>query len=151
MKTYRSTKKQKKNIKKAVSEVRGQAYEEMYRKLDTKEGENDVYKMAKIRERKIREFNQVKYINDETNKILVNDDDIKNKLIEYFDKLFNEESEQTAIELDNSFDDTNRWFVRRIQESDVKEALKMMKIDKALGHDDIPIEVWRCLEDATIV
>jgi transcriptional antiterminator len=107
--------------------------------------------MAKIRERKIREFNQVKYIKDETNKILVNDDDIKNKLIEYFDKLFNEESEQTAIELDNSFDDTNRWFVRRIQESDVKEALKMMKIDKALGHDDIPIEVWRCLEDATIV
>jgi hypothetical protein len=91
-----------------VSEVRGQACEEMYRKLDTKEGENDVYKMAKIRERKIREFNQVKYIKDETNKILVNDDDIKNRLIEYFDKLFNEESEQTAIELDDSFDDTNR-------------------------------------------
>jgi hypothetical protein len=91
-----------------VSEVRGQACEEMYWKLDTKEGENDVYKMAKIRERKIREFNQVKYIKDETNKILVNDDDIKNRLIEYFDKLFNEESEQTAIELDDSFDDTNR-------------------------------------------
>jgi hypothetical protein len=38
----------------------------------------------------------------------VNNDNIKNIWREYFDKLFNEESEQTAIELDNSFDDTNK-------------------------------------------
>jgi hypothetical protein len=37
--------------------------------------------------------------------------------------------------------DTNRRFVRRIQESEVKEDLKKMKIGKALGSDDIPIEV----------
>ena len=36
---------------------------------------------------------------------------------EYFDKLFNGESESpTTLELDDSFDDTNRHFVRRIQE-----------------------------------
>jgi hypothetical protein len=29
----------------------------------------------------------------------------------------------------------------------MKEALKRMEIDKALGHDDIPIEIWRCLGD----
>jgi hypothetical protein len=40
------------NTKKAVREVRGQAYTELYRKLDMKEGENDVYKMAKLLERK---------------------------------------------------------------------------------------------------
>jgi hypothetical protein len=33
----------------------------------------------------------------------------------------------------------------------VKEALKRMKTGKALGQDDISIEVWRCLEDITIV
>jgi hypothetical protein len=33
----------------------------------------------------------------------------------------------------------------------MKEALKKMKIYKALGPDDIPIEVWRCLEDIAIV
>jgi hypothetical protein len=39
------------------------------------------------------------------------DDEIKNRWREYFDKLFNDESEKTAIELDDSID-TNRRFVR---------------------------------------
>jgi hypothetical protein len=133
-------KKARRNAKNVVSEVRGQAYMEMYRKLDTKEGENDVYKMAKLRERKTRDFNQVKCIKDETDRLLVKDKDIKNRWREYFDKLFNDESEKIVIELDDSID-TNRRFVRRIQESEVKEALKKMKTGKALGPDDIPIEV----------
>jgi hypothetical protein len=58
MKTYRST-------KKTVSKERDQAYAELYRKLYTKESENDVYKMTKLRERKTRDFNQVKCIKDE--------------------------------------------------------------------------------------
>jgi RNA binding exosome subunit len=69
------------------------------------------------------------------------DDEIENRWREYFDKLFNEESDKIAIELDDSFDDTNRRFVRRIQQSEVKEALKMIKTDKTLGPDDISIEV----------
>jgi Reverse transcriptase (RNA-dependent DNA polymerase) len=81
---------------------------------------------------------------------LVNDEEIKNRWREYFDKLFNDESEKTAIELDDSID-TNRRFVRRIQEFELKEALKKMKTGKALGPDDIPIEVWRCLGDIVIV
>jgi hypothetical protein len=133
-----------------VSEVRGQAYAELYRKLDTKEGENVVYKMAKLRERKTKDFNQVKCIKDEVDKLLVKDDEIKNRWREYFNKLFNDESEKTAIELDDSVDINGR-FVRRIQESEVKEALKKMKTGKALGPDDTPIEVWSCLGDIAIV
>jgi hypothetical protein len=56
MKTYRSTKKLEETQKKTVSEARSQAYTELYRKLDTKEGENDVYKMTKLRERKTKDF-----------------------------------------------------------------------------------------------
>jgi hypothetical protein len=133
-----------------VSEARGQTYTELYRKLDTKDGKNDVYNMAKLRERKTRDFHQVKCIKDEVDKLLVKDEEIKNRWRAYFDKLFNDESEKTAIEFDDSID-TNRRFVRRIQESEVKEALKKMKTDKALGPDDIPIEVWRCLGDIAIV
>jgi hypothetical protein len=41
-------KKASRNKKKAVRETRGQAYTELYQKLDTKESENDVYKIAKL-------------------------------------------------------------------------------------------------------
>jgi Reverse transcriptase (RNA-dependent DNA polymerase) len=133
-----------------VSEVRGQAYTELYRKLDTKDGENDVYKMAKLRERKIKNFNQVKCIKDEADGLLVKDEEIKNRLREYFDKLFNDKSEKITIKLDDSID-TNRRFIRRIQESKVKETLQKMKTYKTLEPDDIPIEVWRCLGDIAIV
>jgi hypothetical protein len=38
----------RRNANKAVSEARGQTYTELYRKLDTKDDENDVYEMAKL-------------------------------------------------------------------------------------------------------
>jgi hypothetical protein len=41
--------------------------------------------------------------------------------------------------------------MHRIQESEVKDALKMMKGGKAIGPDEIPIEVWRSLGDVAIV
>jgi hypothetical protein len=97
--------------------------------------------MVKLRERKTRDFNQVKFIKNETDMFLVKDDEIKNRWRKYFDKLFNEESEKITTELDDSFDDTNWRFVRRIQESEVKEVLKKIKIGKALNPDDITIEV----------
>jgi hypothetical protein len=91
-----------------VSETRGQTYAELYRKLDTKYGENDIYKMVNFEKGRQKDFNQDKYIKDDADRLLMNNDNIKNGWREYFDKLFNEESEQTAIELDNSFDDTNK-------------------------------------------
>jgi hypothetical protein len=65
--------------------------------------------------------------------------------------LFNGENEGPTLELDDSFDDTNRRFVRRIQEAEIREALKRMKGGKAMGPDGIPIEVWRCLGARAIV
>jgi hypothetical protein len=41
--------------------------------------------------------------------------------------------------------------VRKIQEYEVKDALKRMREGKAMGPDGIPIEVWRTLGDVAIV
>jgi hypothetical protein len=68
----------KKTIKWAVSEVRGQMYDGLYQRLDTKEGENDFYRMAKSREMKTRGIIQVKCIKDETERLITKDEDIKN-------------------------------------------------------------------------
>ena len=40
----------KKNARRVVSGARGRAYDELYDRLATKEGEKDIYRMAKIRE-----------------------------------------------------------------------------------------------------
>ena len=107
--------------------------------------------MAKIRERKTRDIGQVKCIKDGAGQLLVKDEEIKHRWREYFDKLFNGENESSTIELNDSFDETSMRFVRRIQESEVKEALKRMKGGKAMGPDCIPIEVWKGLGDIAIV
>jgi hypothetical protein len=41
--------------------------------------------------------------------------------------------------------------MHKIQESGVKDAVKRMKGGKAMGPNEIPIEVWRSLEDVVIV
>jgi hypothetical protein len=97
--------------------------------------------MAKSRERKTRDIIQVKCIKDVIERLLAKDEDIKNRWREYFDKLFNEDSRSSSIELDISSDDLNKQFVHKIQESEVKDALKRMKGCKAMGPDGIPIEV----------
>jgi len=134
-----------------VSVAKGKAYDDLYHRLGTKEEEKDIYRMARICERKTSDINQIKCIKDGTDRLLVKDEEIKGRWREYFDKLFNGENEGTTFELDDSFDDTNRRFVRRIQEVEIGEALNRMKGGKAMGPDGIPIEVWRCLGDRAIV
>ncbi|GJN16554.1 hypothetical protein PR202_gb03573 [Eleusine coracana subsp. coracana] len=130
----------KRAAKRAVSVAKGQAYDNLYQRLGTKEGEKDIYRMARIRERKTRDINQIKCIKDGVDRLLVRDEEIKDRWREYFDKLFNGEEEGPILELDDSFDDNNRRFVRRIQETEIEEALKRMKSGKAMGPDGIPIE-----------
>ncbi|XP_071681458.1 uncharacterized protein [Lolium perenne] len=141
----------KKAAKRAVSEARGRAYEDLYQRLNTKEGERDIYKMAKFRERKTRDVSEVKCIKDGDDQLLVKDEAIKRRWREYFDNLYNGEAESSTIELDDSLDDTSMCFVRCIQESEVKEALRRMKGGKAMGPGGIPIEAWRGLGDVAIL
>jgi hypothetical protein len=98
----------KKTTKRAVSEAIGRVYDGLYQRLGMKEGENDFYRMAKSRERKTRDIIQVKCIKDETERLLTKDEDIKNRWQEYFDKLFNEYSGSSSIELDISSNDLNK-------------------------------------------
>jgi hypothetical protein len=82
----------KKTAKRTVSEARGQIYDGLYQRLGMKEGENDIYRMAKSKERKMSDIIQIKCIKDETERLLTKYEDIKNKRRKYFNKLFNEDS-----------------------------------------------------------
>ena len=50
----------------AVSVAKGKAYDDLYQRLGTKEGEKHIYRMARIRERKTRDVKKIKCIKNRT-------------------------------------------------------------------------------------
>nr|XP_043618810.1 uncharacterized protein LOC122590696 [Erigeron canadensis] len=140
--------------KKIVAIAKERAYEELYKKLDSKEGKNDIFIIAKARERKRRDLGDVIYIKDESGRSIVKVEDIRKTWEEYFASLFHRrESGRSEGGIDHSThsdiccddDDTPR-----ISQEEVRLALKKMGRNKATGPDQIPIEVWRCLGDVGI-
>ena len=71
----------------------------MNEKFDTKEVEKDIYKIARIRERKTRDLCIMRRVKDEDQKVLVRDEEIKERWREYFDKLFNDNSTKNLMTL----------------------------------------------------
>ncbi|XP_071694508.1 uncharacterized protein [Rutidosis leptorrhynchoides] len=55
----------KTEAKKAVARAKDKAYENLYKKLDSKEGANDIYRIAKARERRRRDIDNIKRISQD--------------------------------------------------------------------------------------
>ena len=69
----------RKEAKKVIRDAKFKAYDDLYDKLGTKDGENYVYKLAKLRERKIRDFNHIKCIKNEDSRVLVQEEATKER------------------------------------------------------------------------
>ena len=69
----------KQEAKKVVGEAKLAAYDDMYKRLDTKKGELDIYKLARAREKKTRDLNQVWCIKDENRKVLATKNVVKDR------------------------------------------------------------------------
>ncbi|GJT72639.1 hypothetical protein Tco_1031925 [Tanacetum coccineum] len=78
-----------KEAKNAVARVKGKAYENLYKILDSKERENDIYRIAKARERKEMDLGSVRFIKDEDGRSIVNKDAIWRRWKEYLSAHFN--------------------------------------------------------------
>ncbi|KAK3548575.1 hypothetical protein QTP70_014501, partial [Hemibagrus guttatus] len=86
-------------VKREVSKAKQKAYDELYTRLDTREGEKDLYRLARQRDRDGKDVQQK---------------------------------------------------VDKIRKDEVRKALKRMKSGKAVGPDDIPVEIWKCLGVAAV-
>ena len=75
--------------KKAIREVGVRVYIDSSDRLNLKDGENDIYKLAQMREKKTRNLGIIMCIKDSNHKILAKDKEIKETLRKYLDKLFN--------------------------------------------------------------
>ena len=65
--------KEKKNkAKKAVAMAKERAYDDLYARLETKEGEKELYRLAKQRDRAGKDVQHVRVIKDENGNVMVN-------------------------------------------------------------------------------
>ncbi|KAK3507279.1 hypothetical protein QTP70_013537 [Hemibagrus guttatus] len=134
-------------VKREVSKAKQKAYEELYTRLDTREGEKDLYRLARQRDRDGKDVQQVRVIKDREGRVLTSEESVQGRWKEYFEELMNEENErEKRVEGVNSVEQK----VDKIRKDEVRKALKRMKSGKAVGPDDIPVEVWKCLGEAAV-
>ncbi|KAK3566609.1 hypothetical protein QTP86_001484, partial [Hemibagrus guttatus] len=134
-------------VKREVSKAKQKAYEELYTRLDTREGEKDLYRLARQRDRDGKDVQQVRVIKDRDGRVLTSEESVQRRWKEYFEDLMNEENErEKRVEGVNSVEQK----VDKIRKDEVRKALKRMKSGKAVGPDDIPVEVWKCLGEAAV-
>jgi len=69
----------KKEAKKADAVAKNNAYERLYQRLNSKEGENEVFKLAWVRERQTRDLSSVSCIKDVDGKVLVKDNKMQER------------------------------------------------------------------------
>ncbi|KAK3558484.1 hypothetical protein QTP86_018133, partial [Hemibagrus guttatus] len=134
-------------VKREVSKAKQKAYDELYTRLDTREGEKDLYRLARQRDRDGKDVQQVRVIKDRDGRVLTSEESVQRRWKEYFEELMNEENErEKRVEGVNSVEQK----VDKIRKDEVRKALKRMKSGKAVGPDDIPVEVWKCLREAAV-
>ncbi|KAK3527775.1 hypothetical protein QTP86_006523 [Hemibagrus guttatus] len=135
------------SVKREVSKAKQKAYDELYTRLDTREGEKDLYRLARQRDRDGKDVQQVRVIKDRDGRVLTSEESVQRRWKEYFEELMNEENErEKRVEGVNSVEQK----VDKIRKDEVRKALKRMKSGKAVGPDDIPVEVWKCLGEAAV-
>ncbi|KAK3535940.1 hypothetical protein QTP70_021240 [Hemibagrus guttatus] len=134
-------------VKREVSMAKQKAYDELYTRLDTREGEKDLYRLARQRDRDGKDVQQVRVIKDRDGRVLTSEESVQRRWKEYFEELINEENERgKRVEGVNSVEQK----VDKIRKDEVRKALKRMKSGNAVGPDDIPVEVWKCLGEAAV-
>ncbi|KAK3526042.1 hypothetical protein QTP70_012807 [Hemibagrus guttatus] len=130
-----------------VSKAKQKAYDELYTRLDTREGEKDLYRLARQRDRDGKDVQHVRVIKDRDGRVLTSEKSVQRRWKEYFEELMNEENErEKRVEGVNSVEQKGD----KIRKDEVRKALKRMKSGKAVGPDDIPVEVWKCLGEAAV-
>ncbi|KAI5627956.1 hypothetical protein C0J50_3222 [Silurus asotus] len=146
-KSRQEYKEMRQQVRRDVAKDKEKAYEELYERLDTKEGEKDMYRLARQRDRAGKDVLQVRAVKDGQGNVLTSEESVLRRWREYFEQLMNEENQR-----ERRLDDVElvKQDVDRISKEEVRAAIKRMKSGKSVGPDDIPVEAWRCLGEMAV-
>ena len=128
--TKKIYKEKESKAKKGVAMAKGRAYD----KLETKEGEKELYRLARQRDRAGKDVQHVRVIKDENGGVMVNSEAVLKKWKEYFEKLMNEENNRDPRTEEAEVVNEE---VNCVSREEVKNALRRMKKDKAVRPDDL--------------
>ena len=84
---------------------------------------------------------------DKDGNVLTDEESILRIWKEYYMGLMNEENERERRENDG---ERVNLEVESISNEEVRENMQRMKNGKAVGPDDIPVEVWKCLGESAL-
>ena len=87
--TEKIHKEKESKAKKAVAIAKGRAYDDLYVRLETKEDENKLYRLARQRDRAGKDVQHLRVIKDENGNVMENSEAVLKRWKEYFEKLMN--------------------------------------------------------------
>ena len=101
-----------------------------------------MYRLARQIDRAGKDVHHVRVIKDENGNVMVNSEEVLKRWEEYFEKLMNEENNRDPRTEEAEV--VNKE-VNCISREEVKNAVRNMKKGKAVGPDELSIEVWKCI------
>ena len=133
----------KKEAKWAVAVARAEATSGLCEELETVEGQKKIYWIAKYRNKETKDISEVKQMKDGSGAVLRNEERVRERRKDYFEKLLNEEYPREQHQNGTP----NQGLTIGVTGAEVESALKKMKNNMATGPDEIPVEAWRDLEE----
>ena len=118
--------------------AKGRAYKDLYARLETNEGEKELYRLARQRDRAGKEIQHVRVMKDKYDNVMVSLEAVSKRWKKYFEKLMNEENDR---EPRTEKAEVVNEEVNCVSREKVNNALRRMKKGKAVGPDELPVEV----------
>ena len=135
-------KEKKSKAKKAVAMAKGRAYDNLYARLETKEGEKELYRLARQRDRAGKDVQHMRFIKDENGNVMINSEAVLKRWKEYFEKLVNNENNRDPRTEEAEVVSEE---VHCVSREEIKNALRRIKKGKVVWPDELPVEVWKCM------
>ena len=137
---YKATKGE---AKRTVAVETARAAQDLFEKLDTREGEKAIYRLAKSRDQATKDNYQGYFVKAQDGTLLMKTEENISRWAEYYRDLLNKARQH----IDGRNEPLTEGPLHQVTCEEVDRQLKKMKNGKSCGPDGIPTEALKCLGD----